>query len=226
VPTDAEVAKLRRDVPKMGLEETLEYAKTIIPDEVASSLFNLPLKYEMVLSNSYDLWFTAWPSRSKTTGLGATPADAFKIATGVDLLDVMRLGSRIIKRSTDGHQIRVTRDELIADGAPEVAIDYLFANMALTIDDFKDMLKADRDAGAIGHQRYTLTQYPFLAVDDPWGYGNSLEWVTSCPPPRHNFTELARIRSERPAFELHYPHMVDRMRAESHIGRHPELTFD
>jgi hypothetical protein len=166
VPTDAEVAKLQRDVPKMGIEETLEYAKTIIPDEVASSLFNLPLKYEMVLSNSYDLWFTAWPSRSKTTGLGATPADAFKIATGVDLLDVMRLGSRIIKRSTDGHQVRFTRDELIADGAPEEAIDYLFANMALTIDDFKTKLKADRDAGAIGHQRYTLTQYPFLAVDD------------------------------------------------------------
>ncbi len=57
-----------------------------------------------------------------------------------------------------------------------------------------------------------------VTVDDPWGYGNSLEWATSCPPPRHNFTELPRIRSERPAFELHYPHMVDRMRAEAHVG--------
>ena len=57
-----------------------------------------------------------------------------------------------------------------------------------------------------------------VEVDDPWGYGNSLEWATSCPPPRHNFTELPRIRSERPAFELHYPHMVERMRAENHIG--------
>ena len=57
-----------------------------------------------------------------------------------------------------------------------------------------------------------------VTVDDPWGYGNSLEWATSCPPPRHNFTELPRIRSERPAFELHYPHMVERMRAEAHIG--------
>ncbi|WP_243789705.1 cytochrome c oxidase subunit I [Saccharopolyspora gloriosae] len=55
-------------------------------------------------------------------------------------------------------------------------------------------------------------------VDDPWGYGNSLEWATSCPPPRHNFTELPRIRSERPAFELHYPHVADRMRLEAHIG--------
>jgi len=57
-----------------------------------------------------------------------------------------------------------------------------------------------------------------VTVDDPWGYGNSLEWATSCPPPRHNFTELPRIRSERPAFELHYPHMVERLRAEAHTG--------
>ncbi|MEC3913455.1 aa3-type cytochrome oxidase subunit I [Nocardia sp. CDC160] len=57
-----------------------------------------------------------------------------------------------------------------------------------------------------------------VTVDDPWGYGNSLEWATSCPPPRHNFYELPRVRSERPAFELHYPHMVERMRAEAHVG--------
>ena len=57
-----------------------------------------------------------------------------------------------------------------------------------------------------------------VTVDDPWGAGNSLEWATSCPPPRHNFAVLPRIRSERPAFELHYPHMSERMRAEAHVG--------
>ncbi|MBN9644123.1 cbb3-type cytochrome c oxidase subunit I [Corynebacterium mendelii] len=57
-----------------------------------------------------------------------------------------------------------------------------------------------------------------VTVDDPWGYGNSLEWATSCPPPKHNFVSLPRIRSERPAFELHYPHMVNRMRMEAHTG--------
>ncbi len=57
-----------------------------------------------------------------------------------------------------------------------------------------------------------------VEVDDPWGYGNSLEWATSCPPPRHNFHGLPRIRSERPAFELHYPHMVDRLREEAIVG--------
>lgn len=165
-PTVAEVAKLERVVPTMGLEETLEYAKTLIPDEVASSLFNLPLRLEIVLPNTDDLWFTAWPSRSTTTGLGATPAEAFKIATGIDLLDVMCLGHRIIKRSNARRQIRFTRDELIADGATEAAIDYLFANMALPLDKLKVTLQADRNAGAIGHQRYTLKQFPFLAVDE------------------------------------------------------------
>ena len=44
-------------------------------------------------------------------------------------------------------------------------------------------------------------------VEDPWGFASSLEWATSCPPPRHNFYRIPRIRSERPAFELHYPHV-------------------
>ncbi|MFI6596972.1 cytochrome c oxidase subunit I [Nonomuraea sp. NPDC050536] len=53
----------------------------------------------------------------------------------------------------------------------------------------------------------TARSAPKVTVDDPWGYGGSLEWATSCPPPRHNFTSLPRIRSERPAFDLHYPHV-------------------
>jgi cytochrome c oxidase subunit 1 len=49
---------------------------------------------------------------------------------------------------------------------------------------------------------------PRVKADDPWGYGRSLEWATSCPPPRHNLVELPRIRSESPAFDLHYPHLA------------------
>ncbi len=48
---------------------------------------------------------------------------------------------------------------------------------------------------------------PKVTSDDPWGYGASLEWATSCPPPRHNFYRMPEIRSERPAFDLHHPHV-------------------
>jgi cytochrome c oxidase subunit 1 len=58
-----------------------------------------------------------------------------------------------------------------------------------------------------------------VTADDPWGHGNSLEWATSCPPPRHNFTSIPRIRSERPAFEYHYPHLLERLEAEAHAGK-------
>ncbi|MFD1150047.1 aa3-type cytochrome oxidase subunit I [Saccharothrix hoggarensis] len=101
---------------------------------------------------------------------------------------------------------------------------------------YADYLESDRFTGlntisTIGAFVLGASTLPFLynvvksyrfgepaGRDDPWGFGNSLEWATSCPPPRHNFTELPRIRSERPAFELHYPHMVERMRAESHYS--------
>jgi cytochrome c oxidase subunit 1 len=49
---------------------------------------------------------------------------------------------------------------------------------------------------------------PKVTVDDPWGWGASLEWATSCPPPRHNFVSLPKIRSERPAFDLHHPELA------------------
>ena len=50
----------------------------------------------------------------------------------------------------------------------------------------------------------TARKAPKVTVNDPWGYGASLEWATSCPPPRHNFDSIPRIRSER---RVHSPEM-------------------
>jgi cytochrome c oxidase subunit I len=64
-----------------------------------------------------------------------------------------------------------------------------------------------------------------VTAEDPWGHGNSLEWVTPSPPPRHNFTFIPRIRSERPAFEYHYPDLLERLENEAHAGGvHPQVT--
>jgi cytochrome c oxidase subunit I len=54
----------------------------------------------------------------------------------------------------------------------------------------------------------TARKAPKVTVDDPWGYSRSLEWATSCPPPRHNFTSIPRIRSESPAFDLNHPELA------------------
>ncbi|MGW5849120.1 aa3-type cytochrome oxidase subunit I [Streptomyces sp. NPDC055254] len=63
---------------------------------------------------------------------------------------------------------------------------------------------------------------PRVEVDDPWGYGRSLEWATSCPPPRHNFVTLPRVRSESPAFDLHHPEIA----ALDYAGDHKRDVID
>jgi cytochrome c oxidase subunit 1 len=55
---------------------------------------------------------------------------------------------------------------------------------------------------------YKSAKTPMVGIDDPWGWGRSLEWATSSPPPRHNFTTIPRIRSESPAFDLHHPEVA------------------
>ncbi|MDQ2852946.1 MAG: cytochrome c oxidase subunit I [Actinomycetota bacterium] len=97
------------------------------------------------------------------------------------------------------------------DGMPRRYADYL------PEDGFQWM----NDVSTIGSFILALSMLPFLyniyktwrtaplvETDDPWGYGGSLEWATSCPPPRHNFDSIPRIRSERPAFDLHHPEVA------------------
>ncbi|MFI8187027.1 cytochrome c oxidase subunit I [Actinacidiphila glaucinigra] len=95
-----------------------------------------------------------------------------------------------------------------AEGMPRRYADYLAADGFTTLNTISSIA-----AFLLG-----LSTLPFLynvwksarygrpvEVDDPWGFGRSLEWATSCPPPRHNFVTLPKIRSESPAFDLHHP---------------------
>ncbi|MEV0053556.1 cytochrome c oxidase subunit I [Saccharopolyspora shandongensis] len=106
------------------------------------------------------------------------------------------------------------------EGMPRRYADYLASDGFTTLNTISTMGAFILGASMLPFLYNVFTSYQHGAVvdvDDPWGHGNSLEWATSCPPPRHNFTELPRIRSERPAFELHYPHMRERMDIEAHV---------
>nr|MBA2738141.1 cbb3-type cytochrome c oxidase subunit I [Nocardioidaceae bacterium] len=67
---------------------------------------------------------------------------------------------------------------------------------------------------------------PLVETDDPWGWGRSLEWATSSPPPRHNFHRLPRIRSESPAFDLHHPEVAALELAENDMLDDDEDGWD
>ncbi|MFI0738346.1 cytochrome c oxidase subunit I [Streptomyces sp. NPDC021100] len=109
-----------------------------------------------------------------------------------------------------------------AEGMPRRYSDYLAA----------DGWTALNTVSTIGSFLLGLSTLPFLynvwhtarygrrvEVEDPWGYGRSLEWATSCPPPRHNFVTLPRIRSESPAFDLHHPETAARQQPQ--VARDP-----
>ncbi|HEX5860809.1 MAG TPA: cbb3-type cytochrome c oxidase subunit I, partial [Nocardioides sp.] len=66
---------------------------------------------------------------------------------------------------------------------------------------------------------YVSRNGPLVRLDDPWGWGRSLEWATSSPPPRHNFEVIPRIRSESPAFDLHHPEVAALELAENPAER-------
>jgi cytochrome c oxidase subunit 1 len=109
------------------------------------------------------------------------------------------------------HTTFLVQHWLGAEGMPRRYATYLASNNWTTLNTIS----------TIGSYLLALSMFPFLynvyktaksgkrvTVDDPWGWGRSLEWATSCPPPRHNFNSLPRVRSESPAFDLHHPEVA------------------
>ncbi|MDT4997386.1 MAG: cytochrome c oxidase subunit [Pseudonocardiales bacterium] len=109
-----------------------------------------------------------------------------------------------------------------AKGMPRRYADYLPSDGFTTLNTISTIGSFVLGASMIPFIYNVYHSYRFGEVctaEDPWGFGNSLEWATATPPPRHNFTSIPRIRSERPAFEYHYPHLLERLEAEAHSGR-------
>ncbi len=119
------------------------------------------------------------------------------------------------------HTTFLVQHWLGAEGMPRRYADYLAA----------DGFTALNVVSTIGSFLLGLSTLPFLynvwktakygkrvRVDDPWGYGRSLEWATTCPPPRHNFCVMPRIRSESPAFDLHHAYEAQ-LDMEENVGK-------
>jgi cytochrome c oxidase subunit I len=111
------------------------------------------------------------------------------------------------------------------EGMPRRYVDYLPSDGFTTLNSVSTIGSFVLGASMIPFIWNVYHSYRYgeiCTADDPWGFGNSLEWATATPPPRHNFTSIPRIRSERPAFEYHYPHLLERLDAEAHAGWRPK----
>jgi cytochrome c oxidase subunit I len=120
------------------------------------------------------------------------------------------------------HMTFLVQHWLGAEGMPRRIPDYLPTDGFTTLNTFSTIGSFVLGFSMIPFTYNMYKSYRFgeiVTSEDPWGFGNSLEWATSCPPPRHNFTSIPRIRSERPAFEYHYPHLLERLEAEAHSGK-------
>ncbi|MFD9474064.1 aa3-type cytochrome oxidase subunit I [Streptomyces goshikiensis] len=109
------------------------------------------------------------------------------------------------------HMTFLVQHWLGAEGMPRRYADYLAADGFTTLNTVSSIGAFLLGASTLPffYNVWKTAKFaPRVEVDDPWGYGRSLEWATSCPPPRHNFVTLPRVRSESPAFDLRHPEIA------------------
>ena len=122
------------------------------------------------------------------------------------------------------HMTFLVQHWLGAEGMPRRYADYLPSDNFTTLNTVSTIGSFVLGASMIPFFYNVYVSYRYgevTSAEDPWGFGNSLEWATTTPPPRHNFRSIPRIRSERPAFEYHYPHLRERLDDEAYVGMHP-----
>ncbi|QYA99689.1 hypothetical protein I1A62_00225 (plasmid) [Rhodococcus sp. USK10] len=173
----------------LNLEQSLAMFRQIMLDEIANLQSNAPLKLETLQADTHNMWFSPWPDRVTDSRLGASPAECFNTANGVELIEVLVLGSIVVERAAVG-ELEYSKTDLITAGASAAAVALLFDHMALPLKEFKKRLAADRRRGEIADQRYVMTQCPFVISDNgnvlllryQWAidrfFGSQLYWQT------------------------------------------------
>ncbi|MBF6086919.1 hypothetical protein [Nocardia cyriacigeorgica] len=217
VPTPKEMRRQHEKMSRLSAGESMDMLLEMIPDEAAAMLFNAPLKLEVVQSTTFETWFSAWPSRVTEPTLGETPAEAFEAATGASLVDVLRLGDIVSRQSFAGN-VLFDVEQLVAAGATEESVSFMAERMAMKPPDYRASLEVDRGRGEIRHQRYTMTQYPFLEIEDDkflllrhqWGLdrfiGNQLYWETLSSFEVSHSSKMAKQFSQ--AMDYMFEHLV------------------
>ncbi len=181
--------KIAQDFSGMSADDTIAKLRELMPNKIATVLAGITLSPILLRAEAEDTWFRPWPDKVVHPALGACPADAFEAAHGVPLVEFLALGMIIDDLAREG-TAEFTQARLLELGATSAAVDLFIGEMSQPLDRYRDLLAGDRRRGSVHQQRYTLTRFPFLRLDDDtvlllryqWGidrfYGNLLYWST------------------------------------------------
>ncbi len=187
--TDEGHRKMAEELSGLSVEDSIEMLRALMPTEIANALADVTLSPIGLRAETEDTWFRPWPDKVVHSALGSCPAEAFAAAHGVPLVEVLALGKIVDDLTRDG-AVEFARAQLLELGGTEAAIDLCIQEMSRPLDQYRAALAADRRRGSVHQQRYTMTQFPFLRIDDDrvlllryqWGidrfYGNLLYWST------------------------------------------------
>lgn len=183
------IARIAAIAADKTIEEQLALLREIMVDEIANVHGTSAVKLETLMASTNNAWLRPWPATVTDSRLGDSPADSFRSANGVELVDVLALGHVVAERARAGI-LEYSRASLLVAGASEAGVSFLFDHMSLTVAQFKNRLARDRRQGNVADQRYAFTQCPFLRVDSDtvallryqWGidrfFGSQLYWQT------------------------------------------------
>ncbi|MFL1598313.1 hypothetical protein [Gordonia amicalis] len=175
-PDPADVGAYIAEIEAYTSDETIAAIRQHALDDMANFLSNEPVKIELIKALTYDLWFRPWPARVSDARVGANPAEAFELANGIPLLDVMVAG-QIISEIVSSGRFVVRRSDLVRAGATECAVEFVLKNMAYSANDYARRLRRDREQGPVTNQRYVFTERPFLRDDDDTVFALRYQWI-------------------------------------------------
>lgn len=181
-----DIDQMDAEMQAMSEDELIELANEMAVDEASSMMFNASQLPEQMKCMTHEFWYQPWAEKAGHQ-LGATPADTFVEATGIDMDEFLQAGDAIMSVLRTG---RGSFDigALHEHGVNDEVVQYIRRNMVRDLDEFRAMSQQDRERGDVRAQRYTFTRFPFLDLGDgtvlalraQWGmdrfFGNAPEF--------------------------------------------------
>jgi hypothetical protein len=173
----------RQDAPKYfaswppSAEELEEYNKAMSVDDemvlremqrqmlsdfarMQTTAITLPV---MVLGDTYDTWFKAWPPVAPHHLIGETPPVAFANATGVPLREFISLGLHLWEHAEKGN-VEFTRSWLLDASLNPDVIAKMQKTASMRLGKYRKRLEGERKNGYLAHRRYTFSECPILEI--------------------------------------------------------------